>query len=145
MSGGKHLFIRTNTEYGVDKSIYLRLSDKSDNMITQHQIYFKNWKYDTYYCGKDYQLENVPDAVEKLWMIEKADTYSAIWCNGVELLKVNFAVANNSHKYCIQQLANRVPTKIKFRGHSGPDTASIEYRTGLGFNGKLPKLNTIAL
>ena len=144
MSGGKHLFIRTNTEYGVDKSIYLRLSDKSGNRITEHQIYFKNWEHNMLYCG-NHLLENVPDAVEKLWMIEKADTYSAIWCNGVELLKVTFAVANNDHIYCIQQLADKVPTQVKFRGHNGPDTASIEYRIGLGFEGKLSLTSSLPL
>ena len=143
MSGGKHLFIRTNTEYGVDKSIYIKFSDRSDR-ITEHQIYFKNWEHNMYYCG-NYQLENVPDAVEKLWMIEKADTYSAIWCNGVELLKVNFAEANNDHMYCEGSLTNKVPTKIKFRGHSGPDTASIEYQVNLGFDGKLSLTSSLPL
>ena len=128
MSGGKHLFIRTNTEFGVDKSISITLSDES-GQITQQRIYFKNWKFDDWYCGKDYQLENVPDAEEKLWMIEKTDTYFAIWCNGVELLKVTFAVANNDYKYCKGSLTNKVPTQVKFRGHNGPDTASLEYRT----------------
>ena len=134
MSGGKHLFIRTNTTYGVDESIDIKLSDESNkNQITQYQIYFKNWKYDMYYCGKDYQLENVPEAVEKLWMIEKADTYSAIWCNGVQLININFTVAkNNGYKYCTAARGKRIPTVIRFR-----NTASVEYTTGLGFNGKL--------
>ena len=132
MSGGKHLFIRTNTEYGVDTSIDIKFSDESGH-ITQHQIYFKNWKYDNYYCGKDYQLENVPRAVEKLWMIEKADIYYAIWCNGVELIKVVFAEArNNGKQYCTADRGKRIPTMIRFK-----NTASVEYRTGLGFNGKL--------
>ena len=115
-------------DYGEDKWISFRLADRIGR-ISGYRINFKDWTFSDFTCKKDYPLEKVPSEAEKLWMIVTTVTYFAIWCNGVELLKVTLAEVILLGNSCRQKF-KRKPAKIIFQNTDGvEDSVSIEYQT----------------
>ena len=91
-----NIMIRTSSAYGSDDEVELRLYydiDRRQDCYTRTSIrwQFKDWSYDIQYClnNKDFsgKLSNVPEAVNKTWIITTSPGKLNMTCNGVPVLQ----------------------------------------------------------